>query len=105
MSKTVEFYFDFGSPTTYLAWTQLPRLCAEEGATLVYKPMLLGGKPGIFFVLFFLAVVLYARQHQRLLCQDDGNKGRCQRPGCAPDPLQKTTSTTSIDSAKSFSQL
>lgn len=43
MSKTVEFYFDFGSPTTYLAWTQLPRLCAEEGATLVYKPMLLGG--------------------------------------------------------------
>ena len=43
MSKTLEFYFDFGSPTTYLAWTQLPRLCAEEGATLVYKPMLLGG--------------------------------------------------------------
>ena len=46
MSKTVEFYFDFGSPTTYLAWTQLPRLCAEEGATLVYKPMLLGGSAG-----------------------------------------------------------
>ena len=43
MSKTVEFYFDFGSPTTYLAWTQLPRLCAESGAQLVYKPMLLGG--------------------------------------------------------------
>ncbi|MEO4048065.1 2-hydroxychromene-2-carboxylate isomerase [Pseudomonas sp. CAU 1711] len=43
MSKTVEFYFDFGSPATYLAWTQLPRLCAETGAALVYKPMLLGG--------------------------------------------------------------
>lgn len=43
MSKTVEFYFDFGSPTTYLAWTQLPALCAEAGATLMYKPMLLGG--------------------------------------------------------------
>ena len=43
MSKTVEFYFDFGSPATYLAWTQLPALCAEEGAALVYKPMLLGG--------------------------------------------------------------
>ena len=43
MSKTVEFYFDFGSPATYLAWTQLPRLCAESGAQLVYKPMLLGG--------------------------------------------------------------
>ena len=43
MSKTLEFYFDFGSPTTYLAWTQLPSLCAETGAQLVYKPMLLGG--------------------------------------------------------------
>lgn len=43
MSKSVEFYFDFGSPTTYLAWTQLPALCAETGATLVYRPMLLGG--------------------------------------------------------------
>lgn len=43
MSKTVEFYFDFGSPATYLAWTQLPALCAEAGATLVFKPMLLGG--------------------------------------------------------------
>ncbi len=43
MSKTVEFYFDVGSPTAYLAWTQLPQLCAEAAATLVYKPMLLGG--------------------------------------------------------------
>lgn len=43
MSKTVEFYFDFGSPTTYLAWTQLPALCAETGASLIYRPMLLGG--------------------------------------------------------------
>jgi 2-hydroxychromene-2-carboxylate isomerase len=32
-----------GSPTTYLAWTQLPSLCASAGATLVYRPMLLGG--------------------------------------------------------------
>lgn len=43
MSKSVEFYFDFGSPTTYLAWTQLPALCAAADAELVYKPMLLGG--------------------------------------------------------------
>ncbi|WP_252272037.1 2-hydroxychromene-2-carboxylate isomerase [Pseudomonas subflava] len=43
MSKTLEFYFDFGSPTTYLAWTQLPAICAAAGASLVYKPMLLGG--------------------------------------------------------------
>jgi 2-hydroxychromene-2-carboxylate isomerase len=43
MTKTVEFLFDFGSPTTYLAWTQLPRICADAGATLVYRPILLGG--------------------------------------------------------------
>jgi len=43
MPKTVEFFFDFGSPTAYLAWTQLPRLAAEAGAQLVWRPMLLGG--------------------------------------------------------------
>ena len=43
MNKAVEFFFDFGSPTTYLAWTQLPALCEETGAALVYRPMLLGG--------------------------------------------------------------
>lgn len=43
MSKTVEFYFDLGSPASYLAWTQLPSLCARNGATLSYRPMLLGG--------------------------------------------------------------
>jgi 2-hydroxychromene-2-carboxylate isomerase len=43
MTKSVEFHFDFGSPASYLAATQLPRLCAEAGAELVWKPMLLGG--------------------------------------------------------------
>ncbi len=43
MSKTVEFFFDLGSPASYLAHTQLPELCRETGATLVYRPMLLGG--------------------------------------------------------------
>ncbi|WP_371370408.1 2-hydroxychromene-2-carboxylate isomerase [Pseudomonas sp. QL9] len=43
MSKSVEFYFDFGSPTSYLAFTQLPGICAEAGAELVYRPVLLGG--------------------------------------------------------------
>lgn len=42
MNKNVDFFFDFGSPTTYLAWTQLPAMCAVHGATLRYKPMLLG---------------------------------------------------------------
>ena len=43
IDKTVEFFFDFGSPTTYLAYTQLPRIARETGATLMYRPMLLGG--------------------------------------------------------------
>jgi len=41
--RSVEFFFDVGSPTAYLAWTQLPALCAQAGAALVYRPMLLGG--------------------------------------------------------------
>ncbi|VWX58280.1 2-hydroxychromene-2-carboxylate isomerase [Burkholderiales bacterium 8X] len=43
MDKSVEFYFDFGSPAAYLAYTQLPHVCADTGAKLVWKPMLLGG--------------------------------------------------------------
>lgn len=43
MNKTVEFFFDVGSPATYLAWTQLPSICQSEAAELVYRPMLLGG--------------------------------------------------------------
>ena len=41
--KRLEYFFDFGSPTSYLAWTQLPGLMAETGAELVWRPMLLGG--------------------------------------------------------------
>jgi len=41
--KTVEFYFDVGSPAAYLAWTQLPHVCTEAGARIDYRPMLLGG--------------------------------------------------------------
>ena len=43
MPKTLEFYFDFGSPAAYLAHTQLPALAADTGASIVYKPFLLGG--------------------------------------------------------------
>jgi 2-hydroxychromene-2-carboxylate isomerase len=41
--RAVEFYFDVGSPAAYLAWTQLPRICAEANARIDYRPMLLGG--------------------------------------------------------------
>ncbi|UVM52335.1 MULTISPECIES: 2-hydroxychromene-2-carboxylate isomerase [unclassified Pseudomonas] len=43
MSKTVEFFFDLGSPATYLAYTQLPKICEQTDSRLIYKPMLLGG--------------------------------------------------------------
>ncbi len=43
MTKTVDFYFDFGSPAAYLAYTQLPKLALDTGAQVNMKPMLLGG--------------------------------------------------------------
>lgn len=43
MAKTMDFYFDFGSPAAYLAWTQLPKIAADTGAQVAWKPMLLGG--------------------------------------------------------------
>ena len=43
MTKTVEFFFDYGSPTVYLAATQLPSIAGSVGATIDWRPMLLGG--------------------------------------------------------------
>lgn len=42
MTKTVDFFYDYGSPTAYLAWTQLSRICAAHGATLNYRPFVIG---------------------------------------------------------------
>ena len=36
--KSFEFWFDFGSTASYLAWTQLPALEATTGAKAVFKP-------------------------------------------------------------------
>lgn len=43
MSRRIEFFFDFASPATYLAWTQLPALAQRVGASIVWRPFLLGG--------------------------------------------------------------
>lgn len=43
MAKTVEFFFDVGSPTAYLAHKRLPQILARTGAEAIYMPMLLGG--------------------------------------------------------------
>jgi 2-hydroxychromene-2-carboxylate isomerase len=37
---TVEFFFDFMSPTSYLAHTQLPRIADRVGAEIIWRPML-----------------------------------------------------------------
>ena len=43
MVKNIEFHFDFGSPTAYLAFTQL-KIIAERNKTVIeYYPILLGG--------------------------------------------------------------
>ena len=41
--KTFDFYFDFGSLASYLAHTQLHKMCTETGASANLLPMLLGG--------------------------------------------------------------
>lgn len=43
MSLQVDFYFDYGSPTSYLAYVQLPGIAKRTGVTVNYKPILLGG--------------------------------------------------------------
>jgi len=39
MSKTVEIFFDFLSPPSYLAWTQMPAILERTGASAVWRPM------------------------------------------------------------------
>ena len=43
MSKSLEFYFDFGSPTAYLAHKRLGQLSAQYALEVIYRPILLGG--------------------------------------------------------------
>ena len=43
MPHSIEFLFDVGSPTAYLAWTQLPGLAKRTDADIKLTPILLGG--------------------------------------------------------------
>ena len=43
MNKTVEFWYDFLSPTAYLGYWRLKDIAARTGAAIDYRPMLLGG--------------------------------------------------------------
>lgn len=40
--KTVDFYYDFGSPASYIAFTQIEKLCARHDAQVVFKPFVIG---------------------------------------------------------------
>ena len=41
--KSVEFYFDLGSPYSYLAYYRLLQMAEQQEIQIVYKPILLGG--------------------------------------------------------------
>ncbi len=43
MSTTLDFYFDFGSPTAYLAHCRLQQLAEQYDLEVNYLPILLGG--------------------------------------------------------------
>ena len=43
MSKTVEFLFDFVSPTSYLAYSVLPKIIDRADAHVTWTPVFLGG--------------------------------------------------------------
>ena len=48
--RRVEFFFDFSSPWTYMAFTRIEALCRETGAALVWRP-------------FYVAAVFRAVNH------------------------------------------
>ena len=41
--KMLEFFYDVGSPWTYLAFSKIETLAAEHGAVLTFRPILVGG--------------------------------------------------------------
>jgi 2-hydroxychromene-2-carboxylate isomerase len=43
MPAKVEFFYDYSSPWTYLAFTRVEELCRSRGAELEWRPILVGG--------------------------------------------------------------
>ena len=43
MTKIIDFYFDFISPYSYLAYRKLENINKENKINIIYKPILLGG--------------------------------------------------------------
>jgi 2-hydroxychromene-2-carboxylate isomerase len=42
MAKQIDFFYDYLSPFSYLADTQLPEIARRSGAEIVYRPILMG---------------------------------------------------------------
>jgi 2-hydroxychromene-2-carboxylate isomerase len=42
VAKSVEFYFDYGSPNAYLGWKRLAPIAQRTGASIVYRIISLG---------------------------------------------------------------
>lgn len=43
MKKQIEFYFDLGSPYSYVGFYRLLKIAEEQQAEIIWKPILLGG--------------------------------------------------------------
>ena len=43
MAAKVEFFYDYSSPWTYLAFTRIDGICQKYGADLEWRPILVGG--------------------------------------------------------------
>lgn len=43
MTKSLEFFFDLSSPWTYLAFANVQGVVARTGASITYRPILVGG--------------------------------------------------------------
>jgi len=43
MPKTVEFFYDYSGPWTYLAFTRIEEVCRRSAARLEWRPILVGG--------------------------------------------------------------
>ena len=81
MTRTIEFYFDFPSPYSYLAHTQLPKIAAEHGAWITYHP---------FRILELMTIV--GNRPTTIEC---GNKGKY-----AGVDLQRWTKRYNVDFAR-----
>jgi len=67
MKKHIEFYFDFGSPTAYLAFYRLRQLAEQYQGSIEYRPILLGG---IFKASGNQSPVTVAAKGQYMMAQD-----------------------------------